>query len=297
MALSTQEANLFETTVEHGVLSSGGRFFMFGGALYDSGTLYDGEGYGGPSDGPCLVTTDITHCIGVIFNAMYQQVGFNVVRFSSLTGYGDNLFTVGGNTYGGSDTGTTAGGANAQAATFESCVFNLMWTTASTAYIIQSPTYMSPLNYLRVLRQCQFSCGGTGSGSFTGSAYVLQYNGQAVVENCVYFMGSSKGIFPPISNPSYPSPLSSNTTYQNINGQAIEIYLPVSYNPNILAAATMQPRLGPSSPPASFPGTETQPAGSSAGVIRIFRLRVPAGWFYEFDTSNATLGTPFVIEL
>jgi hypothetical protein len=119
MALKTQESNLYETTVEQGVTCISGRFYMFGGALYDTAGTTTGE----PSAGPCLSCREVTRCIGVIFNAQNQ------------TGLGPYSVVVnqGGR---GANNSPYSGGANAQANVFESCIFNMLWASTAPSYVI-----------------------------------------------------------------------------------------------------------------------------------------------------------------
>jgi hypothetical protein len=275
MALKTQESNLYETTVEQGVTCISGRFYMFGGALYDTAGTTTGE----PSACPCLSCREVTRCIGVIFNAQNQ------------TGLGPYSVVVnqGGR---GANNSPYSGGANAQANVFESCIFNMLWASTAPSYVIA--TSSGNLSYsLRVLRECEFDCGP----SYTGQATVLQNAGFAMVENCVYLCnGSNPAIVPPAAGATIsPTPPTSTPT-ANTNLVAIEIYLPVTYNPTLLVSAQLTPYLGPSSSPSPLP-SEVQPAAGQTGVIRTYRLRVPAGWYYAFSGSNVSIGTATVIEM
>lgn len=97
----------------------------------------------------------------------------------------------------------------------------------------------------------------------------------------------------------YPASMSTNppvsgTVYQNQNPFIMEIRLPVTYSPTSTAAATLVPALGYSSTPTDLP-KESEPAGLTTGTIRTYVLRVPAGYYYSFTATNATLGTASVL--
>lgn len=90
------------------------------------------------------------------------------------------------------------------------------------------------------------------------------------------------------------NPPVSGTVYQNTLAYAIRVYLPVTYSPTGTAAATMAPAVGPTNTPTALP-TESEPAGLTAGTIRTYILLVPAGWYFSFTATNATLGTAVAV--
>lgn len=106
--------------------------------------------------------------------------------------------------------------------------------------------------------------------------------------------GSLTGRYPSPTSSISANPPVSGTVYQNLGPKAIAIYLPVTYSPTSSAAATMTPALGPTSTPTNLPA-ESEPAGLTAGTVRTYILRVPAGWYYSFTAVNATLGTATVL--
>jgi hypothetical protein len=88
----------------------------------------------------------------------------------------------------------------------------------------------------------------------------------------------------------------SNTKYQNTLGVAIDLFIPVTYNPTSGAAATCAADLGPqSSFDQSAIATDTYPANGPAGITNTFFLRVPSGWYYRFTVTNATIGSGYAI--
>ena len=96
----------------------------------------------------------------------------------------------------------------------------------------------------------------------------------------------------------YPTPtLSANppvsgTVYQNTNNFDIEIDLPV-YATTSGTAGYVTVAKGSSSTPTSI-GNQFVNGSTSSTSTDIIRLRVPAGWYYEFTASGVTLGTASV---
>jgi hypothetical protein len=86
------------------------------------------------------------------------------------------------------------------------------------------------------------------------------------------------------------NPPVSGTIYRNTNNCDIIIHEPVTFNPTGAAAATLVPAVGPLATPLNQ-ATESEPATTIVGIIRNYQLRVPAGWYYSFTVTNATLGT------
>ena len=85
---------------------------------------------------------------------------------------------------------------------------------------------------------------------------------------------------------------SSGTLENNTNPYAIRIKIPVTYNPTSTAAATLATGISPSSTVTTSTKVSI-PAGLTAadGQILTYEIVVPAGWYYEFVTTNATMGT------
>ena len=95
-----------------------------------------------------------------------------------------------------------------------------------------------------------------------------------------------------------PSPtLSANppvsaTVYQNTNPYAIEIDLPV-YATTAGTAGYVTVAKGATSTPSAI-GNQYVSGDTSDTSEQIIRLRVPAGWYYEFTASGVTFGTASV---
>ena len=103
--------------------------------------------------------------------------------------------------------------------------------------------------------------------------------------------GIEVGLTPVASSPT----IASGTIYQNTSASYQTLMIPITYNPTSTAAATCAVALGTSATPATF-ATETEPATLTAGRVRTFALRVPPQWYYSFTVTDATLGTPFLIQ-
>lgn len=165
--------------------------------------------------------------------------------------------------------------------------------------VISNLSAGSPLGYLFINSIDNFS---TMSISIDGT-------GITRVANTLGFTGAittsgGQVVFRPDPSPTaiahYPAaaiptnPPVSGTVYQNTLAYAIRVYLPVTYSPTSTAAATMTPAVGPTATPTALP-TESEPAGLTAGTIRTYILLVPAGWYFSFTATNATLGTAVAV--
>jgi len=83
--------------------------------------------------------------------------------------------------------------------------------------------------------------------------------------------------------------ITSGTAYQNTAPYDVFLRIPVTYNPLSGAAATLDVGVGPTATPAQAV-EDSQPAASTAGVIRTKDLYLPAGWYALVTATNATLG-------
>ena len=88
------------------------------------------------------------------------------------------------------------------------------------------------------------------------------------------------------------NPPISGTVYQNNNLTAIEINLPV-YATTSGTSGYVTVAKGASSTPTSI-GNQYVSGDTSDTSEQIIRLRVPAGWYYEFTASGVTFGTASV---
>ena len=103
------------------------------------------------------------------------------------------------------------------------------------------------------------------------------------------------GIFTP-SGQNYTvltaNPPVSGTVYQNINQYDIEIDLP-AYATTSATAGYVTVAKGATSTPTAI-GNQYVSGDTSDTSEQIIRLRVPAGWYYEFTSSGVTFGTASV---
>ncbi len=267
---------------------------MFKGALYDAGPgigagspIYPGHA---PGNGPCLQSVDVTHCIEVIFNAQYQN---------NTTDESNPYIVVLPNAGMGTNQGGygAAGAANAQAATFESCIFHMVWPDgdpSAQAYVVGGPLG-GVGTFLRILRQGEFAVGSSPmigeltSVTFAGNASVLEDDGYAYIENRVYEAATSNPIIPPHPAATLPTIGAGPSTGTNPNFEAIEVYLPVTGESG---GGTMAIDIGPSSTPSLQTYNDAFPPGQT----RTLRFRLPAGWSCKFTYNNVTVGTPAIVE-
>ena len=88
------------------------------------------------------------------------------------------------------------------------------------------------------------------------------------------------------------NPPVSGTVYQNQNPYPIEIELPV-YATTSGTAGYVTVAKGSTSTPTAI-GNQFVNGSTSSTSVDIIRLRVPAGWYYEFTASGVTFGTASV---
>jgi hypothetical protein len=88
------------------------------------------------------------------------------------------------------------------------------------------------------------------------------------------------------------NPPASATVYQNTNPYDIRLKIPITYNPSTTAAATLATGISSSSTVTTSIKTSL-PSGLTAadGQILTYDMVVPAGWYFELVTTNATIGT------
>ena len=98
----------------------------------------------------------------------------------------------------------------------------------------------------------------------------------------------------PYNTPSLSAnPPASGTAYQNTNPYDIEIDLPV-YASTSGTAGYVTIAKGSSSSSLTTIGNQFVNGSTSSTSVDIIRLRVPAGWYYEFVASGVTFGTASV---
>ena len=100
--------------------------------------------------------------------------------------------------------------------------------------------------------------------------------------------GNNGNVTPSIS----ANPPVSATVYQNTNPYAIEIDLPV-YASTSGTAGYVTVAKGSTDTPTAI-GNQFVNGSTSSTSVDIVKLRVPAGWYYEFTASGVTFGTASV---
>lgn len=98
------------------------------------------------------------------------------------------------------------------------------------------------------------------------------------------------------SSPSISAnPPASGTVYQNLNPYDIYLIIPVTLSPTSSASASAQLLVGDSSSSLSVADEVTAPAGSTSGQVYALKAKIPAGYYYKLELTNATAGTATVL--
>jgi hypothetical protein len=112
----------------------------------------------------------------------------------------------------------------------------------------------------------------------------------ADVNSIMYDSTSTKTLALPINAPTLSTnPPASGTVYQNTNPYAIEIDLPV-YATTSGTAGYVTIAKGSTDTPTAI-SSQYVSGDTSSTSTQIIRLRVPAGWYYEFTGSGVTFAT------
>ena len=112
-------------------------------------------------------------------------------------------------------------------------------------------------------------------------------------KNVIFNSTDAESIVFPTNSPSLSAnPPASATVYQNTNPYDIEIDLPV-YATTAGTAGYVTIAKGATSTPSAI-GNQYVSGDTSDTSEQIIRLRVPAGWYYEFTASGVTFGTASV---
>ena len=135
--------------------------------------------------------------------------------------------------------------------------------------------------------------------STTNPSFIDLYSGSSVTINNFQLNGitstnsSYKIIDIPVNTPTLATnPPVSATVYQNTNPYDIEIDMPV-YATTAGTAGYVTIAKGATSTPTAI-GNQFVSGSTSSTSVDIIRLRVPAGWYYEFTESGVTFGTASV---
>ena len=113
-------------------------------------------------------------------------------------------------------------------------------------------------------------------------------------KNVIFGNTDAESIVFPTNSPTISAnPPVSATVYQNTNPYDIEIDLPV-YATTSGTAGYVTIAKGSSSSSLTTIGNQFVNGSTSSTSVDIIRLRVPAGWYYEFTASGVTFGTASV---
>ena len=113
-------------------------------------------------------------------------------------------------------------------------------------------------------------------------------------KNVIFGNTNAESIVFPTNSPSLSAnPPVSAKVYQNTNPYSIEIDLPV-YASTSGTAGYVTIAKGSSSSSLTTIGNQFVNGSTSSTSVDIIRLRVPAGWYYEFTASGVTFGTASV---
>ena len=174
-------------------------------------------------------------------------------------------------------------GANSQCRFLK--IGSVTLNTGTDTLIVNSTTTTGTINALSIGNI--FIQASSGTFTLAGS-YVsiggFKYNGFYTAGGIL----SGYNIVPSIS----ANPPVSATVYQNTNPYAIEIDLPV-YATTAGTAGYVTVAKGATDTPTAIANQFVNGSTSSTSVD-IIRLRVPAGWYYEFTASGVTFGTASV---
>ena len=171
---------------------------------------------------------------------------------------------------------------------------------------------VSSVNFL--MDNCILQNGATSTTGFSYYVFNSKYPSYTAISNCVFtpnvnsltpsdnyiqLTGSTEAIVQTKNIIGLPSPtLSTNPptsakVYQNTNPYNIEIDLPV-YASTSGTAGYVTVAKGASSSSLTTIGNQYVSGDTSDTSEQIIRLRVPAGWYYEFTASGVTFGTASV---
>ena len=169
--------------------------------------------------------------------------------------------------------------------TFSSCQLGASGTlltsviySSNTSGVTVNAIYL--LNYGYTLGSTQDLVGSNVTAPVVFKNYGYEYPGNAL---------SIPATTPTLS----ANPPVSATVYQNTNPYDIEIDLPV-YATTSGTAGYVTIAKGASSSSLTTIGNQFVNGSTSSTSVDIIRLRVPAGWYYEFTASGVTFGTASV---
>ena len=163
--------------------------------------------------------------------------------------------------------------------------------------------YVTGSCYSLEITNCAFSCGSQAPYCIEWES-TDTFSHSTIIGNSFYepatapiYLGTQtdptlqiigNGGFNPVGTVSPPaSPLVSGTAYINASGVPITIYQP-AYATTSGTAGTVAVALGTSSTPSTI-YTKQIPGATTSTAPDVCTLRVPAGWYYSFTATGATL--------
>ena len=172
--------------------------------------------------------------------------------------------------------------------------YNLDATGSSTQYMIHRVSGANPSSSIMIKGMGVLSAVGSGDTVTLNIQDNPSTNSQTNIEEPIKTMPTAGTLvlnYPVLSLPANPP--ASGTVYQNTNPNDIEIDLPV-YATTSGTAGYVTIAKGASSSSLTTIGNQFVNGSTSSTSVDIIRLRVPAGWYYEFTSSGVTFGTASV---
>ena len=265
---------------------------------------------------------------GIILNSLIQA---NFYNYQTYCPAGDQITTVGTINYFGGQLGGSAGTSGVTPHTYSGGITNLAFyavnnilpisfSSTGVAHIsiydsgIQNITLTNTTCYINIYNCInapgQVSPLITAPSSQFSVIYLLTIRGLTLASSstssspAIYLDDTTllvvseidiKGLYPtdtpiPVLTPTLSAnPPVSGTVYQNTNLYAIEIDLP-AYASTSGAAGYVTVAKGSTDTPTAI-ANQYVSGDTSSTSTDIIRLRVPAGWYYEFTGSGVTFGT------
>ena len=156
---------------------------------------------------------------------------------------------------------------------------------SGTFYIITAETGAS--GYVSI-EKVMFGNNSSGTTLSIGDQTIIPVNTQEITLNPNNVGTVTYSSIPTLS----ANPPVSGTVYQNTNPYAIEIDLP-AYASTSGTAGYVTVAKGSTDTPTAI-ANQYISGDTSSSAVDIVRLRVPAGWYYEFTASGVTFGTASV---
>ena len=180
-------------------------------------------------------------------------------------------------------------GSNIASLSFYNCGFSVSSSSTTPKYNMFSSSGIGTL----IAKDCNVGVSGGTSGvipSLTGNGTIFPFSLLANPENNA-FNAQYLMVYDPVITLS-ANPPASATVYQNTNPYDIEIDLP-AYASTSGTAGYVTIAKGATDTPTAI-SNQYVSGDTSSTTTQIIRLRVPAGWYYEFTASGVTFATASV---